>query len=101
MGTRTKITISRGKVCFDRQEMEIDDSANMSYMFVNEAHRTLSLRYVGMEDGTNLPIWEFEVFHPSDNHIVLNRQIIGYRTFEYEGGSIHNERDTLELAVAA
>lgn len=101
MGTRTKITISRGKVCFDRKEMEIDDSANMSYVFTNEAHRVLSLRYIGMEDDTGLPIWEFEVFHPSDCHIVLSCKIVGYGTYVYEGGRIVQVHEGLVATAAA
>jgi len=88
MGTRTKIIISPESVLFNRTLMEINDSSNMSYVFKNEAKRILSLRWIGTQEHTSLPIWEFTVEWPDDNLIVMNREIVGYGEFFHEGNAL-------------
>lgn len=88
MGTRTRIVIEQKSVQFNRTIMEIEDSSNMSYVFKNEAQRVLFLRWVGTQERTLLPIWEFSVEWPDDNLIVMNRQIVGYGEFFHEGNTL-------------
>lgn len=88
MKTRTKLTITPEGVWFDKNEGVIDDSSNMSYTFENSAYRTLKLRWIGMQEDTNLPIWEFTVEKDFGLYVVCNTQIYGFGEFVYEGGKI-------------
>lgn len=104
MGTRTKIVISLASVCFNRTLVEIGDSSNMSYVFVNEAKRELTLRWIGIQEDTLLPIWEFRVEWPDDGLIVMNKIIVGYGEFWHEGNrlvQIHTEAESVPQAHAA
>jgi len=85
MGTRTKIVITETSVCFNRKETALKDSSNMSYVFENEAKRILSLRWLGTDETTLLPIWEFRVENPHDSMIVMEIIIAGYGEFFHEG----------------
>jgi len=103
--TKTKIVISPNSVQFNRTHLEIEDSSNMSYVFENEAKRILSLRWVGTQEDTLLPIWEFQVEWPDDNLIVMNRQIVGYGEFFHEANTlvevITSENNKVAQAAAA
>lgn len=110
--TRTRIGIKPDSVCFSRiehgrvypnstVEVEIDDSANLSYIYVNVARRELALRFVGMQEGTCLPIWELTVSWPDDGLIVMTEKIVGYGDFDHEGNSLRPVVHPMQLQVAA
>lgn len=105
MKTRTKVIISPNSVQFNRTHLEINDSSNMSYVFKSEAKRILSLRWVGTQEHTLLPIWKFKVEWPDDNLIVMKQQIVGYGEFNHEGNTlvevITSERNKVAQAAAA
>ncbi|MFZ2152231.1 MAG: hypothetical protein WAV09_03940 [Minisyncoccia bacterium] len=88
MGTKTRIKIAVGHVCFNRTEMVIDDSANMSYTFENDARRVITLRWIGTQEETMLPIWEFRVYWPNDDLVVMEQEIVGYGEFVHEGNTL-------------
>lgn len=103
MGTRTKIVIEPKSVRFNRTLMKIEDSSNVSYLFKNEAKRILSLRWIGTQEHTFLPIWEFTVEWPDDNLIVMTREIVGYGEFFHEGNTLVKvfTSESQEVAQAA
>lgn len=101
MATKTKITISKDGVCFDKKLIPINDSANMSYMFVNGARRELTLRWEGTDAESLLPIWEFSVFWPDDNTDVIQCRIVGYGVFEYAGRTLLRIHDSGVVQKAA
>lgn len=97
MGTRTKIRIAQEGVFFNGTKTQIQDSANMSYLFENEARRLLSLRWIGTKEDTGLPVWELRVEWPDDNLIVIaGLEITGYGEFVHESNrlvQIHASED--------
>lgn len=103
MGTKTRLKITPNGVWFNNKEVEIDDSSNMTYVFENEAHRTLRLRWIGTEDKTALPIWEFTVEYTHDNMWVIGptgsgKQFVGYGEWIHEGNTLS---PAVKLSVAA
>lgn len=71
----------------------------MTYMFENDAHRVLTLRWIGTQEETMLPIWEFTVFWPNDNLLVLEKQIIGFGEFIHEGNTLLEVLTTQAMAA--
>ena len=60
----------------------------MSYMFENDARRLLTLRWVGTQEETMLPIWEFMVYWQNDDLVVMTETVVGYGEYIHEGNTL-------------
>jgi hypothetical protein len=90
LGTGEKpviIGVLQEGVYFNNKLEMIKDSSSLSYEFKTIGGRVLSIRWIGTQDETLLPIWEFTAVKDCGS-IMRNTQFVGYKTFSYVKGRL-------------
>ncbi len=86
---------------FDNEPVMINDSSNLRYDFETRGRRTLSVKWIGTQDGTMLPIWEFTAKRNPCGSIMCSRQFVGYKEFVYTQGKLTEKEAPKDLSQVA